>query len=126
MKKQALSLLLVPALAIFTSCNGSSGTSTVVGSSAVGAGTGAGIGALVGGGEGAAIGALAGAAGGALVGAGANAYNQGQTSYPVAERDPNDPNVVISPFDGTRLAVGAVPAGTKRRDPQGRVFIVGN
>lgn len=127
MFKRILSLFLVPALAILTiSCNSTSpGTGTVVGSSAVGAGTGAGIGALVGGGEGAAIGALAGAAGGALVGVGANAANEGNIAYPEARRDPSNPNVVISPYDGTKLNVRGAAPGKKMKDPQGRIFIVG-
>lgn len=122
--KAGLALFIVIA---FVACEGSSpGTSTILGSSAVGAGTGAAIGGLAGGGDGAAIGALAGAAGGALIGAGANAVNEGKTAYPVAPRDPNDPTIVTSPFDGSQLSVGNRPSGTKMRDPQGRIFIIGN
>ncbi|MEM9445539.1 MAG: hypothetical protein AAGA18_09320 [Verrucomicrobiota bacterium] len=126
MLKQITPLSLVAILAVFSSCNSTSpGTGTVVGSSAVGAGTGAGIGALVGGGEGAAIGALAGAAGGALIGAGANAANEGNIAYPEAQRDPNNPGVVINPYDGTKLNVRGAAPGKKMKDPQGRIFIVG-
>jgi outer membrane lipoprotein SlyB len=121
--------LLAVALPLMIACvacqSTKPGTATVAGGTAVGAGTGASIGALAGGGEGAAIGALAGAAAGALAGLGANAVNEGQTAYPTAERDPQDPTVVISPFDGTRLSVGNRASGTKMRDPMGRVFVIG-
>lgn len=120
-------LVLSAAFVLAVSCNGtSSGTNTVLGSTAVGAGTGAAIGSLAGGGEGAAIGALAGAAVGAGTGAAVNAHNQGQTAYPIASRDPNDPNVVFSPFDGTRLGTQGRPTGSRMKDPYGRIFVIGN
>jgi outer membrane lipoprotein SlyB len=127
MSSLAFALALIPLLTTFISCASSKpGTATVVGSTAVGAGTGAAIGSLIGGGEGAAIGALAGAGAGALGGVTANAVNEGQTAYPTAQRDPNDPTVVISPFDNSRLSVGDRPTGSKMRDPYGRVFVIGN
>lgn len=119
-----LTLALAGALAV-TACQ-SPGDQTLAGSTVVGAGTGAGIGAIVGGGEGAAIGALAGAAAGAITGASINAVNEGKTAFPVAERYRKDGNYVISPFNGKLLWVGGVPAGKKLRDPEGRQFIVGN
>lgn len=111
-----------------SSCNEPSpGTGTVVGSAAVGAGTGAAIGQLAtGDSRYAAIGALAGAAAGALTGAAANEVNKSKTAFPVAERTKRNPNYVISPFDGSRLFVGNAAPGTRLRDPQGRVFIVGD
>lgn len=110
---------------ILTGCD-NPGERTVVGGTAVGAGTGAAIGGIVGGGTGAAIGALAGAAGGALAGAGINAANEASTGFPVAERSRKDPRYVISPFTGQQLWVGGAVTGQKMRDPQGRTFVVGD
>jgi predicted nicotinamide N-methyase len=110
---------------VLTGCQ-SPGDRTLAGSTVVGAGTGAGIGAIVGGGEGAAIGALAGAAAGAITGASINAANEGNTAFPVAQRYRKDPNYVISPFNGKLLWVGGAPTGKKLRDPEGRKFVVGN
>ena len=110
-----------------TTTGPSPGTGTVVGSAAVGAGTGAAIGKL---GwrddRSAAIGALTGAAVGAAVGVAANEINKSKTAFPVAERLPQNPNYAISPFDGSRLFVGNAAPGSRLRDPQGRVFILGN
>jgi hypothetical protein len=105
----------------------SPGTATVVGSAGIGAGTGAAIGKLATGDDRyAAIGALAGAAAGALTGAAVNEVNKSKTAFPVAERTRNNPNYAISPFDGSRLYVGNAAPGSRLRDPQGRVFILGN
>jgi|GEM_PF-2017977 len=128
LRKHASKKFLILALAGSLGLSGcqSPGDQTLAGSTVVGAGTGAGIGALVGGGEGAAIGALAGAAAGAITGASINASNEGSTSFPVAERYRKDGNYVISPFNGKLLWVGGVPTGRKLRDPEGRKFVVGN
>ncbi len=120
-------LATASALALTSCTEPSPGTGTVVGGAAVGAGTGAAIGQLAtGDSRYAAIGALAGAAAGALTGAAANEVNKSKTAFPVAERTKRNPNYVISPFDGSRLFVGNAAPGTRLRDPQGRVFIVGN
>ena len=127
-KRSVYHALVAAALVVtgLTGCTTSPGTATVVGGTAVGAGTGAAIGALAGGGEGAAIGALAGAVLGAGTGVVANEVNKGKTAYPVADRCNKDPRYVNSPFDRSRLWVGGAPTGQRLRDPQGRVFIVGD
>lgn len=104
----------------------SPGTDTVVGSTLGGAGTGAAIGALAGGGPGAAIGALAGGAAGAGIGMGINAANEKDTARVVAPRDPVNKNYVINPYNTKeKLYVGDAAEGTVKRDPVGRVFVVG-
>ncbi|MCS7062688.1 MAG: hypothetical protein NZM04_01340 [Methylacidiphilales bacterium] len=105
----------------------SPGTSTVLGGAAIGAAVGAGIGSVATDGDdrAAGMGALAGAAAGALAGVAANQVNQKRTVYPVAERDKKNPRYVISPFDNSKLYVGNIASGEKVRDPQGRVFVVG-
>ena len=103
------------------------GTGTVAGGTVIGAGTGAAIGALAGGNSAAAgIGALAGAAAGALAGMAINESTSRSTAYPVAERSKNNPDYVVSPYDGSLLFVGDVSAGTRMRDREGRYFIVGD
>lgn len=121
--------ILLPAVLLFSGCADTSpGTGTMVGSTAVGAGTGAAIGALATRGDPFAVGvgALAGAAAGAATGYGINESNRSQTAYPVAKRTRSNPNYVISPFDGTELYVGGAPDGARLRDPRGRVFVVGS
>lgn len=126
-------VFILIALVGLTGCTGmrpggytSPGTDTVVGSTVLGAGTGAAIGALAGGGPGAAIGALAGGAAGAGVGMGINAANEKDTARVVAMRDPVNKNYVINPYDpGEKLYVGDAMEGTVKRDPVGRVFVVG-
>ncbi|MDK3157977.1 hypothetical protein QPK87_15545, partial [Kamptonema cortianum] len=81
--------------------------------------------ALIGGGTGAAAGALIGGALGAGTGALVNESNKSQTAYPVAIRDKKNPNYATSPFNGEKLFVGDKPNGSRLRDPQGRVFVVG-
>ncbi|MDZ4743212.1 MAG: hypothetical protein SGI98_07310 [Verrucomicrobiota bacterium] len=125
LKNFGVTLILAGMVVSMTGCETSPGTGTVVGSSAVGAGVGAASGALIGGGTGAAAGALIGGALGAGTGALVNSSNNSKTAYPVAQRDRKNYNYAISPFNGEKLYVGSKPNGSKMRDPQGRVFVVG-
>lgn len=103
----------------------SPGTSTVVGGTLVGAGTGAAIGALAGP-PGAAVGAVAGAAAGTGVGLGINAANEKDQTRVVAARDSVNKNYVINPYNPKqKLYVGDAAEGTIKRDPVGRIFVVG-
>jgi outer membrane lipoprotein SlyB len=121
-------IITVSLLAGCSTTEPSPGTNTVLGGAAVGAAVGAGIGSVASDGDSraAGMGALAGAAAGALGGLAANQVNQRRTVYPVAERDKKNRRYVISPFDNTRLFVGDIVSGEKLRDPQGRVFVVGD
>lgn len=123
--KVCSTVTILGAMILFTGCQNRPGTGTVVGGTAVGAGVGAASGALLGGGTGAAAGALIGGALGAGTGVLANESNKSNTAYPVAQRDPKNPNYAISPFDGSKLFVGDKPNGSRLRDTKGRVFVVG-
>lgn len=125
-------VFILISLVVLTGCTGmrpggytSPGTDTVVGSTVLGAGTGAAIGALAGP-PGVAIGALAGSAAGAGVGMGINAANEKDMARVVATRDPVNKSYVINPYEPKeKLYVGNATEGTVKRDPIGRVFVVG-
>lgn len=103
----------------------SPGTSTVVGGTLIGAGSGAAIGALAGP-PGAAIGAVAGAAAGTGVGLGINAANEKDQTRVVAPRDSVNKRYVINPYNNKqKLYVGDAAEGTVKRDPVGRLYVVG-
>lgn len=129
MRKFYSALSCVTAIILLVGCASEPqpGTGTVAGGAIIGAGTGAAIGALAGGNSAAAgIGALAGAAAGALAGVAINESTSRGTAYPVAERSKNNPDYVVSPYDGSLLFVGDVAVGTRMRDREGRYFIVGD
>ena len=67
MKSLAIPVLVVLGL-LLAACTTDSQSDRTIGGAAIGAGTGAAIGAIAGGGRGAAIGAIAGGVGGALIG----------------------------------------------------------